>query len=192
MTSTVMNTCFLVAGVSESNCASWVQAWGSVVAIFVAIAVAWHQSNRAEEQHRATERQRVEDTFGPPIAIISAAVQFFEMTFRPLMLGRLAGKTVDYGASDKPLILGLVDALNEFPAHTLGEPGAVQAVMRARSLLSAVTHMGLELAEAPYSQFPPDPAITDHEINDFNTLIEQLVHENNMLDTVRKRRCDHG
>lgn len=36
-------SCMLVRGLSPSECASWVQAWGSIAAILIAVAVAWWQ-----------------------------------------------------------------------------------------------------------------------------------------------------
>lgn len=54
----VMNTCLLVPGITVSACASWVQAWGSIAAIFAAVWIGNRQlqtSRRleAETRHRA-------------------------------------------------------------------------------------------------------------------------------------------
>ncbi len=35
----ILQTCMLVPGVSENNCSGWVQAWGSIIGLAVAIAV---------------------------------------------------------------------------------------------------------------------------------------------------------
>lgn len=45
----VWQTCFLVPGLTRGECAGWVQAWGSIAAILVAVAVGRHQSRRSSE-----------------------------------------------------------------------------------------------------------------------------------------------
>jgi heme exporter protein D len=44
------SSCLFVSDLSVSECAAWVQAWGSVVAVLVAVAVAAYQSN---SQHKS-------------------------------------------------------------------------------------------------------------------------------------------
>lgn len=49
----ILDTCFLVPGVSASNCAGWVQAWGSVLALVVAIGFPiWHAWRTRKEARR--------------------------------------------------------------------------------------------------------------------------------------------
>ena len=47
MTYQVFESCVLLPGFSRTECASWVQAIGSVLAICVAIYIAWHQAKQA-------------------------------------------------------------------------------------------------------------------------------------------------
>jgi len=55
-----MDTCFLVRGVSDANCASWVQAWGSIAAIGAAIAIAYVQRRSEAASARLIARVRAE------------------------------------------------------------------------------------------------------------------------------------
>jgi hypothetical protein len=57
-------TCMLVdLGLTRSECASWVQAWGSIGAIFSAACLAWWQLRKGEkaavEQRRVADRARL-------------------------------------------------------------------------------------------------------------------------------------
>lgn len=49
-------TCMLVRGLNPSECASWVQAWGSIGAIIGAILIASHAGRRLRKQQADDER----------------------------------------------------------------------------------------------------------------------------------------
>lgn len=51
----ILNTCMLVPGVSQTNCAGWVQAWGSMIGLAIAIGVPWWQ--RADERRHAKQTE---------------------------------------------------------------------------------------------------------------------------------------
>lgn len=51
----VLNTCLFVPGLSKSECASWVQAWGSIGAIVLAGFLAWWQWRRVVQHEKAKE-----------------------------------------------------------------------------------------------------------------------------------------
>jgi hypothetical protein len=54
----LLDTCMLVPGVSANNCAGWVQAWGSVLALVVAIGFpiwyGWHTRRNTRRGHFET------------------------------------------------------------------------------------------------------------------------------------------
>jgi hypothetical protein len=55
----VLDTCFLVPGLTKAECASWVQAWGSIAAIVAATGVVLLQ--HVLERRRTAEAQRESD-----------------------------------------------------------------------------------------------------------------------------------
>jgi hypothetical protein len=62
MEGSIWNTCMLVPGLSRSDCASWVQAWGTIGALAVAIGVARSQAALARklqaEQASTAQKER--------------------------------------------------------------------------------------------------------------------------------------
>lgn len=54
------DTCFLVPGISRGECASWVQAWGSIVAIIAAAGIVFvqHVLDRRREAFKQHETDR--------------------------------------------------------------------------------------------------------------------------------------
>ncbi len=81
----VWQTCLLVPNVSASNCAGWVQAWGSLIGLLIAIAVP-----TAMRYHEIGIRRAQERTF----AIISAATAAAQVAQILAVLGSLR-KDVD-------------------------------------------------------------------------------------------------
>jgi len=52
----LLDTCFGVPGVSEANCASWVQAWGSLLGLAIAIGLPlWLHTREARRRRRDEE-----------------------------------------------------------------------------------------------------------------------------------------
>lgn len=56
----VWQTCMLVPGISERDCASWVQAWGSIAAILAAVGIAWWQHHKERRQSAGAAKVRAE------------------------------------------------------------------------------------------------------------------------------------
>lgn len=54
----LLETCLGVPGISISNCASWVQAWGSVGAILVSVGIVQWQHVRTERSARKANEER--------------------------------------------------------------------------------------------------------------------------------------
>jgi hypothetical protein len=71
MTYNVLETCMLFPGVNASDCASWVQAWGSIGAILVAVWVA-HSQDRRSRRFRIETAVRESRTF---VGALAAAAE---------------------------------------------------------------------------------------------------------------------
>ena len=52
----ILNTCLLIPGISEGDCARWVQAWGSIIAIGFAAWVAGKEDRRRHREASALAR----------------------------------------------------------------------------------------------------------------------------------------
>ena len=64
----ILNTCMLIPGISEGDCAGWVQAWGSMIGLGIAIGVPWWQ--RAEERrHQKRTEIAIATVVGSSIAL---------------------------------------------------------------------------------------------------------------------------
>ena len=105
----ISETCFLVQGLTVSDCASWVQAWGTVLAILGAFGVAAYQ---ARSQHQSalrvfTEQQTRQrrDHLDSLTAVARAALDHFDYTHEQTktiaLLVKVANDDVyfDYGAT---------------------------------------------------------------------------------------------
>jgi hypothetical protein len=53
----VWQSCLLVPGISRAECASWVQAWGSIVALAIAIGLGVHQTRAAASLEARSRRE---------------------------------------------------------------------------------------------------------------------------------------
>lgn len=74
MTYEVFETCVFVRGLNTTQCASWVQAIGSLAAIAVAWFLASQQARRLALEKVADDAQRTIEKVAPAIAIIEAAI----------------------------------------------------------------------------------------------------------------------
>lgn len=79
----VWQTCFFVPGFTRSECASWVQAWGSVLAILAAIGIAAWQRH----QDHVREDWRARDAAWQQITVVAelleVAVELTQKTPQP-------------------------------------------------------------------------------------------------------------
>jgi len=126
MSGSIWETCMLVPGFSRAECASWVQAWGSVGAILVAAAVVFVQNRlqRDRENRQRIEtlvaRMRTLQEIGESTAANIAYCQK-AFTSRPDVTG------IAEGAQPFPpdALRMLPDAVAAIPLHELDSPAMV-------------------------------------------------------------------
>lgn len=87
----VLETCMLVPGISTANCSGWVQAWGSLVGLAVAIAVPWRIRMSEMAHHKKAELAAASVVASglslkllKLIAAIRGAEAFFNLPGQPL------------------------------------------------------------------------------------------------------------
>jgi hypothetical protein len=76
MSASIWQTCMLVPGLSRDECASWVQAWGTIGALAVAIGIAWWQTGlarrlRLEELENAKREREAKSRWMVALAVIA-------------------------------------------------------------------------------------------------------------------------
>jgi type II secretory pathway component PulF len=72
----VFDTCLLVPGFTRSECASWVQAWGSIAAIVGAFAIAYFQARQQQFAERRRHRAQLRERFMAAAEVIRNLQQF--------------------------------------------------------------------------------------------------------------------
>ena len=164
----VLQTCLLVPGLSRSECASWVQAWGSIAAIIAAIWIANRATkagqrlakDQAKQMRRAYERARIErhlEQLGPVMELFDAAVIELEHV---RLLAVTAHSRGEWAVDPRELEqLNLVQkALDEVPVHSMPTAATAGCLLSGRVLLRSaaaalhemVTRVGL--AELPTAE----------------------------------------
>jgi hypothetical protein len=78
-----MNIFSLIMNLSSSDVASWVQAFGSIIGIGIAIVVPMHQRKK-ERQEKNQEKKELESMHAKNISIISEELYFYAKTAREL------------------------------------------------------------------------------------------------------------
>ncbi len=129
-------------GADGQTLAVWFQAVGSIAAIFVAFMVGREQSRAAlrvvmEERH---ERRR------SIVAVAGAAAEHARRIGEVLDKGDsgVPGHPMMYTVYDKSIVDGLVHALSDSPAHEVGSPEGVVALLLLRD---QVAFLGAQMEE---------------------------------------------
>ena len=163
----VWQTCLFVPGLSRSECASWVQAWGSIAAIVAAVWVA-HRATKTSQQlakdqanqmQRAYERARIErhlEQLGPVLELFDVALTELEHVRLLAVTAHVRDEwAVDLKELDQ---LKLVrKALDEVPVHAMPTAATAGCLLSGRVLLGnasaaldeLVTRVGLALQPTP-------------------------------------------
>lgn len=138
----ILDSCMLVPGLSSSECASWVQAWGSIGAIAGAMfAVHW--------SHRLQARQKARDAY-------SSYTQFLEVLFQLIgAAAQIAKKiydcelnghvTTDEYASMRIELSAIRDAMRKIPMERFDRYEYIEAWLASdacvRKLLAAINQV---------------------------------------------------
>jgi hypothetical protein len=80
----IFETCLLVPGFSRSECASWVQAWGSIAAIAGAFAVTYVQARQQRLADRRRQRAELRERFMAAAEVIRNLQMFAETLMKRL------------------------------------------------------------------------------------------------------------
>lgn len=111
MSYAVLETCiFLPLDLTRSECASWVQAWGSILAIIIAVGIAIVQARRQQQNtlHAIREERRLD--------LLRAAEAFHVLAQNSLLLqksiaAKLVSREAVYNAAETGLPFDLPDLL---------------------------------------------------------------------------------
>lgn len=142
MLPSVFNSCFVLWDLSTDDCASWVQAWGSIAAI-VATVLAVNRSHNLQERQR---RQDADHAYTAHLEVIlqmlgaarQVAVKIFDLEVK-------GNVTPGEYAMMKIELTTLDDAMGRIPTDRLDQYEYIEAwlvgQMRVRSLLRGVEYI---------------------------------------------------
>lgn len=184
----IFNSCILVPGFSRTECASWVQAIGSVLAIFAAVLVARHQSKRMEQVLRDEECTRVESKFAPAIIIVDTAIREMRTGYDEALAAQ--GKGV-FGVEPK-FSEGhrwYAEAFSKIEAHTMPTAEGVRLVLRLQALFRDADKVMDNIANRlnRFDEITPEQREEfEHMLGCFRSGLDLLGHEVGMLAIVTK------
>jgi len=185
MTWNIWKTCLIVSDLSPGDCAAWVQAWGTILAVGGAFAVgAYQASSQAKSSIRALDHERAQDR-------LRVAEAFCELSQSSLSaIGFIAGKVDtreklhllgDGGLPfDMPEIERLGSALDAIPLHEL--PAGF--VKRALVLSSFVRQFRIKVSMALKQHRTMDAA---HFDDFFNAIAEM---RSGLAETTQALKAD--
>lgn len=142
------NSCLFISTLNPSDCASWVQAIGSIlaiaVAILVAVVAASHSAKQAREAYEHARVERLGEQLGPVIALLEAAEREREYIWSAVARANYGGK---WGVSSTVLsnLESIHAALMEVPVHSMPSGAAATSLIDARVLLRIVVGASNEL-----------------------------------------------
>lgn len=133
----LFDTCLLVPGLNRTECASWVQAWGSILAILAAVGIAWHQSKHQakllQQSKQDADALRIAEKFAPAIAIIQAAIEEMTDQYQTGLDDRTEGKfgvSADFAVRHKMF----ATAFSGIEANAMPSVESTKVVLRVQDL----------------------------------------------------------
>lgn len=178
----IFESCVLVPGFSRTECASWVQAWGSIFAILAAVGIAWHQARHQTklllQSKLDADAQRIGEKFAPAMAIIQAAVDVMSDQYQAGLSERVNssfGVSKDFAECHKLF----AKAFAGIEAHTMPSVESTKVVLRVQDLfLQADTVM----ANAAF-KLNNMGRVTSDDLATFHDLLKDLSKESEALKT---------
>lgn len=142
----VLETCMLVPGLKTGECSGWVQAWGSIIAIFMAFLV-------VQRQHQLERKRAEDDRKAARIALLAGALQLVGGVYRVFdKVHELAGRVPPVGAVGMMGMLielrGLVGAIDRINFLQFDDHTPIEALLVAQSLARWLDLVTKESTEA--------------------------------------------
>lgn len=126
------DSCVFFWTLAPSECASWVQAWGTIAALAVSIGVWWWQSARARDDRVQAEIERLTERTAPALGLLDGLVQ--EVNCIVALAESEAELKRVFKSASKTEVARFQSLLDEFmkvEAHTF--PDALMALKAAQS-----------------------------------------------------------
>lgn len=126
------DSCVFFWTLAPSECASWVQAWGTIAALAVSIGVWWWQSARARDDRVQAEIERLTERTAPALGLLGGMLQELDLVV-VLAEGEAQLKRV-FKSAGKPEVAKFQTLLDEYlkvEAHTF--PDAALALKAAQA-----------------------------------------------------------
>jgi len=178
----LFETCVLVPGFSRSECASWVQAWGSIFAILAAVGIALHQAKHQakllQQSKIDADALRIGEKFAPAIAIIQAAIDEMNDQYQAGLSERVNsafGVSKDFSERHK----WFAKAFSGIEAHTMPSVESAKVVLRVQDLFRQADTI---MADAAF-KLNNMGTITSADLATFHDLLSDLRNESDVLKT---------
>lgn len=165
---------------NPSDCASWVQAIGSILAIIVsvlaAIGVARHSANQARAAYDRDRTERLAEKIGPVMALLEAADDERKIIWDAVVHANYGG---EWGVSSGLLsnLESIHEALEEIPVHSMPSGEAATSLIDARVWLRSIVKAG----QALVSKAMKADDITAEHGQDFAAASAKLLLERDRL-----------
>lgn len=135
------SSCLFVSDLKPSDCASWVQAIGSLIAIGVAIWVAKRSAAQAQASYTQARVERLAEQVGPVIALINAARRESDAIWEGVSKANYGGEWgLPYDFLDN--LKSIQQALYSIQVHSMPSGDC------ATSLINAKVRMGTLVAHS--------------------------------------------
>jgi hypothetical protein len=150
----IWDSCFFVPGLTQSACASWVQAWGSIGAILVAVWVARQGMRHGEALLERQRADRIIEAFAAPIAMVEACIAVAGECYARV----LARETAEPVARCEQLthelarptqhLSRMADAFEAIPPQSVPGANGVELMLALRSALKEVSFCTAHVADS--------------------------------------------
>lgn len=187
----IWDSCIFVPGFSRGECASWVQAIGSVLAILAAVLVARHQSKRMERVLRDEECRRVESKFAPAIAIIETAIKEMRTGYDEALAARV-NSAFGVGPEFTERHRWYAESFSKIEVHTLPTAQSARLILRLQALFreadEVMDNTAFRLNQL--HEITPEHRVEfDQVLHGLESCLSLLRHEIGMLAIVTKPRA---
>ncbi|OPF64085.1 hypothetical protein BC358_04270 [Hydrogenophaga sp. H7] len=179
------DSCVFFWALKASDCAAWVQAWGTLAALAVSIGVWWWQSSRAREDRVQAEIERLTERVTPALGLLEGMLHEFHSIVAELE-GRVGGEFFGWQVPSKTKFLALLNEYSKVEAHLLPDANLALEAARAKELGATMRQW--------IGSFEPWPAVRRFSVSPNHVKEAKSLHAalSDCRDAMRKRLVERS
>jgi hypothetical protein len=127
------DSCVYFWALKASDCAAWVQAWGSIAALAVSIGVWWWQASRSRDDRVQAEVERLGERVAPALGLLDGMLDEFQNLVSELE-GQLGSDFYGWGGSSHTKFQALLGEYLKVEAHLLPDAELALKAAQAKEL----------------------------------------------------------